>query len=100
LQAGQTARQTAQQVAAGGLDAADSAALLDAAGLCWTVQSAAQLVVGGGLNMDKLGEGGLRFILRETGADDLAALAQHMADVSARASAVIDRLVGNVHGKG
>jgi glutamate-ammonia-ligase adenylyltransferase len=100
LQAGQTARQTAQQVAAGGLDAADSAALLDAAGLCWTVQSAAQLVVGGGLNMDKLGEGGLRFILRETGADDLAALAQHMADVSARASAVIDRLVGDEHGKG
>jgi glutamate-ammonia-ligase adenylyltransferase len=100
LQAGQTARQTAQQVAAGGLDAADSAALLGAAGLCWTVQSAAQLVVGGGLDTAKLGEGGLRFILRETGADDLAALAQHMSDVSARASAVIDRLVGNVHGKG
>jgi glutamate-ammonia-ligase adenylyltransferase len=100
LQAGQTARQTAQQVAAGGLGAADSAALLDAAGLCWTVQSAAQLVVSGGLDTDKLGEGGLRFILRETGADDLAALAQHMSDVSARASAVIDRLVGNVHGKG
>ena len=100
LQAGQTARQTAQQVAAGGLDAADSAALLGAAGLCWTVQSAAQLVVGGGLDKAKLGEGGLRFILRETGADDLAALAQHMSDVSARASAVIDRLVGNVHGKG
>jgi glutamate-ammonia-ligase adenylyltransferase len=100
LQAGQTARQTAQQVAAGGLDAADSAALLGAAGLCWTVQSAAQLVVGGGLDKAKLGEGGLRFILRETGADDLAALAQHMSDVSARASAVIDRLVGDVHGKG
>jgi glutamate-ammonia-ligase adenylyltransferase len=100
LQVGQTARQTAQQVAAGGLDAADSAALLGAAGLCWTVQSAAQLVVGGGLDTTKLGEGGLRFILRETGADDLAALAQHMSDVSARASAVIDRLVGNLHGKG
>ncbi|AGI68340.1 glutamate-ammonia-ligase adenylyltransferase GlnE [Octadecabacter antarcticus 307] len=100
LQAGQTARETAQQVAAGGLDAADSAALLGAAGLCWTVQAAAQLVVGGSLDTDKLGEGGLRFILRETGADDLAVLADRMADVSARASAVIDRLVGDEHGKG
>lgn len=100
LQAGQTARETAQQVAAGGLDAADSAALLGAAGLCWTVQAAAQLVVGGGLDTDKLGEGGLRFILRETGADDLAVLSDRMADVSARASAVIDRLVGDEHGKG
>ncbi len=100
LQAGETARETDLQVAAGGLDAANSAALLDAAGLCWTVQSAAQLVVGGGLDPDKLGEGGLRFILRETGADDLAALAERMADLSARASAVIDRLVGEEHGKG
>lgn len=98
LLAGQTARETAQQVAAGGLGAADSAALLGAASLCWTVQAAAQLVVGGGLDTDKLGEGGLRFILRETGADDLAALADRMADVSARASAVIDQLVGDEHG--
>ncbi|MDE0969618.1 MAG: glutamine-synthetase adenylyltransferase [Octadecabacter sp.] len=100
LQAGQIMRETDQQVAAGGLDAADSAALLDAAGLCWAVQSAVQLVVGGGLDKDKLGEGGLRFILRETGADNLAALSKQMADVSARASVVIDQLVGDEHGKG
>ncbi|MFQ3184654.1 MAG: glutamate-ammonia-ligase adenylyltransferase [Octadecabacter sp.] len=100
LKAGQIVRETAQQVAAGGLDAADSAALLEAAGLYWTVQSAAQLIVGGGLDKDKLGEGGLRFILRETGADDLATLSKKMADVAARASAVIDQLVGDEHGKG
>ena len=100
LQAGQTAHSTAKQVASGGLDAADSAALLDAAALCWTVQSAAQLVVGAGLDREKLGEGGRRFILRETGSDGLDDLARRMAEVSKRASRVIERMVGDDNGEG
>lgn len=98
LQAGQTARSTAQQVASGGLSAADSKALLGAADLCWSVQAAAQLLLGSGLDVEKLGEGGKRFILRETGADSLEALAERMNDVSGKAAKVIARLVGDDDG--
>ena len=95
LQAGQVARDTAQQAVNGNLSAADSTALLDAAALFWTVQAAAQLLLGAGLDVQKLGEGGERFILRETGSDSLETLAAQMDDVSRKAAAVIARLVGD-----
>lgn len=99
LQAGVTSRATADQVAAGGLDPADETALLDAAHLCWTVQAAAQLLLGAGLDARKLGEGGKRFVLRETGADDLDALATQMTDICRIAATAIDTLIGYDDGK-
>ncbi|SMX32037.1 glutamine-synthetase adenylyltransferase [Octadecabacter ascidiaceicola] len=100
LQAGQVARDTAHQVVSGNLSAADSAALLDAAALCWTVQAAAQLLLGSGLDAEKLGEGGKRFVLRETGADSLEALIAQMDEVSRKAATVVARLVGDENGEG
>lgn len=104
LIAGDTARATADQIAggvvAGMLDVAKGDALLAAARLCWTVQSAAQLLLGSGLDVDKLGEGGRRFIARETGAVDLDALAVQMETVGGHADTVIGQLVGDGNGEG
>ncbi len=93
LRAGNTGRATMEQVAAAGLNSADQNALTDAAQLCWTVQVAAQLLQGGGLNVDKLGEGGRRLILRETGAESLEDLAHQMQTCSTAAAATIDRIL-------
>lgn len=103
LRAGADARTTAEQidvgVAAGLVNLADGAALQAAAGLCWTVQSVAQLVVGGGLDAERLGEGERRFLARETGTSDLDGLALRMDEVCGAAAAAVDRLVGETHGK-
>ncbi len=93
LRAGDVSRETVDQVAAGGLNVADSAALTDAARLCWTVQVAAQLLQGGGLNAEMLGEGGRRFILRETGAQSLEDLADRMHTTSQTAADTIERIL-------
>ncbi len=104
LLAGGGARTTQAQidagVEAGILDAADAAALKAAADLCWSVQAAAQLVLRAGLDGDKLGEGGKRFVARETGATDLDALSATMADVCGAAADVIERLTGESDGQG
>jgi glutamate-ammonia-ligase adenylyltransferase len=103
LRSASVMRSTAQQidagVASGALDAASGAALSDAAALCWTVQAAAQLLLGSGLDVEKLGEGGVRFVARETGAADLDALENLMQDTCARAAAVVDNLTGDGDGK-
>lgn len=104
LLAGHTGRATQDQiaagVAAGRLSDADGAALIAAAGLCWTVQAAAQLLVGGALGDATLAEGARRFMVRETGMDDMDALAAHMETVCQSANDAITRLVGDGDDKG
>ena len=104
LRAGATGRATVDQitagVAAGTISAADGAALDAAAELCWSVQSAAQLLVGAGIGDAHLGEGGRRFMARETGVSDLDALAAKMNDVCGAANAAITRLLGENDGEG
>ena len=103
LRAGASVRGVAEQINAGVVsgwfDAADEAALCRSASLFWSLQAAARLLTGGTLDPEKLGEGGLRFILRETGFDDVASLTQEMERVAAEANTVISQLLGEVeHG--
>jgi glutamate-ammonia-ligase adenylyltransferase len=97
LLAGSAARDGAGQVAAGvaaGLLApAESAALEAALGIFWAVHAAARLLTGGVLRPDTLGAGGRRFLLRETGQPDAAALSAAMARAAAGAAAAFDRLL-------
>jgi glutamate-ammonia-ligase adenylyltransferase len=97
LQAGSPARATADQLAAGreaGLASeAQTATLLDAATLFWTVQSAARLLAEGSLDPDRLGEGGQRFLLRETGEETIQELAARMNEAAEAAAATIDKLL-------
>jgi len=78
LRAGAVCRSTRDQIVSGTLTQKETSTLTETADLCWTVQSAAQLLQGAGLNVDQLGEGGKRFILRETGADSLDDLRDRM----------------------
>ena len=97
LQAGSPARSLTDQIAAGVacglLPVAGEGALRAAQALFWQVQAAARLLMGGPLEPDRLGEGGRRLILRETGQPDMAALEQAMAAAAVAAGQVIDRLL-------
>lgn len=95
-----TDAQIAAGVASGVLDAASGDALMRAAGLCWSIQAAAQLVLGSGLDADKMGEGGMRFLARETGAADLDQLAVRMDEDCGAAARAITKLLGGTDGKG
>ncbi|MEJ6402272.1 glutamine-synthetase adenylyltransferase [Yoonia sp. 2307UL14-13] len=99
LRAGCAARDPAAQldagVAHGWISAADADAVRRAGRLFWRVQAAARLLTGGPVDPDALGEGGRRFLLRETGFETMDALLAAMQEVAQAAQAVIaERLKG------
>jgi glutamate-ammonia-ligase adenylyltransferase len=69
-------------------------ALGEAAGLFWSVQAAARLLTEGAFDPEKVGEGGRRFLLRETGEETVPGLAARMAEAAEAASAAAGELVG------
>ncbi len=93
LQAGASARATVAQlgagVANGWLNAAEGAALREAAGHFWRVQAAGRLLAGGVFDPDAVGEGGRRFVLRETGFSSMRALQKALAAQSEQVAAII-----------
>jgi glutamate-ammonia-ligase adenylyltransferase len=95
LLSGSRERQTAGQVqdglAAALLTSDEAQEVTEAASLFWRLQSAARLLTEGGLDPAGIGEGGRRFLLRETGADSLAALEDRLAAVAAGADAIVTR---------
>lgn len=81
-------------VAIGWLDAAESTALKQDYTLFWQVQVASKLLSEQDLSPEVIGEGGAAFLLRETGADSMAALEQALAEAATRAAAHIDAALG------
>jgi glutamate-ammonia-ligase adenylyltransferase len=104
LLAGSTAHATGDQLAdavSAGVIAADGAAGLDsAASLFWALQASGKLLGGGATDPDDLGAGGRAMILRETGADSVAALADRLDDVAGAAAATITEILGERHEAG
>lgn len=104
LLAGSPARGVAEQLAAGQaagwLREGDLEALCHAADLFWRLQAAARLLTGGVLVPEDLGEGGRRFVLRETGQESTEALRRAMTDAAAAAETVIVRLLDREDGNG
>ena len=104
LLAGSTAHATGAQLAdavAAGVIAADGAAGLDrAACLFWALQASGKLLGGGATDPDDLGAGGRAMILRETGADSVAALADRLDDVAGSAATTITEILGERHEAG
>ncbi len=98
LLAGSPSRDVAAQLAAGRASGwlvdEDARRLSHAADLFWRLQAAARLLTGGVLVPADLGEGGRRFVLRETGQESTAALRDAMTEAAAGAEAVIARLLG------
>ena len=60
----------------------------------WTIQAVAKLLSDNPLDPERIGLGGLNFLLRECDAKDLDDLNRSLADYSAAAGAVIDRALG------
>ncbi len=105
LLAGAPDRRTWPQLAAGqealGLSDADLETLVKADRLMWRVQAATRLVTGGTLEPDAIETGGRAFLLRETGASDMADLAARLAEAAAEADGIISRALGTeaAHGR-
>ena len=97
LLSGSKARRIGAQVAAGiraGLVSRPGGEVLTrAARLFWQVQAAARLLSGGTLDPAAVGEGGRRFVLRETGFADIATLLAAMEAEAAAAAAVVDEVL-------
>ncbi|MBU2360362.1 MAG: hypothetical protein KKB02_15780 [Alphaproteobacteria bacterium] len=78
-------------VSGGWLSDDDGEVLMQAAALFWRLQAAGRLLTGGVLDPDALGEGGRRFVLRETGCDTMQELEIAMTTAATAADRVITR---------
>jgi len=87
----------------GGLSSAVSSGLIDSGeaetlgrgyDALWAIQAVAKLLSDSPLDPTRIGLGGLNFLLRETGAEDLDSLNKSLADYSTAAGDVIDRALG------
>jgi len=81
-------------VACGWLDDAAGAALTEAYLLFWKVQLVSKLLSDRPLDPARIGEGGCRMLLRETGHETLEGLEAALVEVAARADAVISAALG------
>ncbi len=94
LMAGETRRDVAAGlgagVAIGWLDDADRTALAAAHALCWQVLQAARLLGDKPLSPSDIGEGGVAFVLRETGYETIDALQAALEVATKEAARVID----------
>ncbi len=77
-------------VTCGWLDPAAESAALAAYRLCWQLRCGSKLLSDGTLDLAGAGEGGTAFLLRETGAPDVATLAARLEGLTVSAAAVID----------
>ncbi|RKF15173.1 glutamine-synthetase adenylyltransferase [Roseovarius spongiae] len=82
-------------VAIGWLDDADGAALGHAYALCSGLQQAARLLGTDPPDPDMLGQGAARFVLRETGQEDVGALVTALGRAGRRAGEAIDRALSD-----
>ena len=72
----------------------DVAVLEQAYGLFWSVQVASKLLSEKPISPEDIGRGGAAFLLRDTGAGSLEALADKMAARGEESGAIIDRALG------
>lgn len=97
LIAGSPARVVERQIAAGVpaiLSEPEQTALLATYRLLWRLHSGARLLTDGALDPADLGEGGRAFLLRETGAADIAVLSAWIEAEVTKAAAVIAAQLG------
>ncbi len=98
LRAGAGARKVEAQLRLGGrsgfVSAADAAVLAQAYRLLWRLHSGGRLLSAAALDMEAIGEGGRAFLLRETGEEDLLALAARLTVETTAAAAVIEAALG------
>ena len=84
-------RQLAAGVTAGIMSQMDATVLLDAYRLCWRLQAGSRLLSDQAVDPAALGETARAFLLRETGAAEVAGLSDYLAQQAVSAEAVIVR---------
>jgi [glutamine synthetase] adenylyltransferase / [glutamine synthetase]-adenylyl-L-tyrosine phosphorylase len=98
LRAANPSRRVEQQLragkAAGHFDTVAEEALQQAYRFLWRLQAGGRLLTDRPLDMEAIGEGGRAFLLRETGASDLADLRSRLAAHAAQAGAIIETVLG------
>ena len=80
-------------VGAGLLDVAQAQMLKDSYDLCWSVQCAARLLSGTVIEADKIGKGGISFLCRATGFEQVEQLQAALQDSYAAAGALIGAVI-------
>ncbi|MCQ0971168.1 glutamine-synthetase adenylyltransferase [Paracoccus sp. TK19116] len=102
LRAGDAARRSAAQIRAGsraGLIGKDDAeTLASARRFLWRLHASARLLTDRPLDMARIGLGGQEFLLRETGADTLAAMEEALETRVQDSAAIIDAEIGEPAG--
>ncbi len=98
LRAAAPVRRVEQQLragkAAGHFDAVEEEALQHAYRFLWRLRAGGRLLTENPLDMETIGEGGRAFLLRETGASNLADLASRLAVHVARSEEIIAAILG------
>ncbi|MDR9393487.1 MAG: glutamine-synthetase adenylyltransferase [Roseovarius sp.] len=85
-------------VAIGWLDDGERNALAGAHALCWSLLQASRLLSEAALDPEKLGEGGVAFVLKATGEESMETLMNGLETSTQKAGAVIDAALARVPG--
>ena len=93
-------QQLAAGVRVGWLTDLQQGVLLAAYRICWRVHAVARLLGDSNLDPGQIGAAGAAFVLRETGAATIEALAQQLVTACARANAVVAALLPKEAGNG
>ncbi|MGI9390704.1 MAG: glutamine-synthetase adenylyltransferase [Boseongicola sp.] len=80
------------------LEDTDFESLGAAAELFWRVQAASRLIAGGPMSANSAGAGASAFLLRETGAGSVDALASRVADAAEDVAEIIDNVIVHTEG--
>ncbi len=86
--------QLAAGVAGSILSVSDQMDLLKAYRLCWSLQAATRLLQDHNMNLDRIAQGGLDFVLRETGLQDGATLLNQLEATTGQAALVVGWILG------
>lgn len=92
LIAGFTGMSVSDQINAGDISSEQKQTLHEAGDLMWQLQAASRLLSEQRLNVEDIGVGGVKFLTRETGCEDLAIMEKRLVQVSGDAQKVIDDL--------
>ena len=87
--------QLAAGVAGSILSVSDQIVLLKAYKICWALQAAARLLQDHDMSLDVLAQGGLTFVLRETGMQDGATLLSQLEAMTEQAALVVVGVLGD-----
>lgn len=96
LMTGFTGHSVSDQINAGDISSESKHALNETGALMWQMQAASRLLSDDRLDVENLGAGGIKFLSRETGSDDLVDMEERLVKAAAAAQKIIVDLFGTI----